>query len=108
MRLANTYINQRHEILETAKVEHQPNRTTHLEPSRTLEATVATVIGWSSSPILTVQALSGFPPLFVLLSTDNTMPTLYCDVSAMIVRVNVEGHSTKCQAIKRNKKRVAV
>ena len=66
---------------------------THLEPSRTFEATVATVIGLPSSPILTVQALSGFPPLFDLISTDKTMPTLYSDMSAMIVKANVEGQT---------------
>jgi hypothetical protein len=33
----------------------------------------------------TEHTFSGFPPLFDLVSTERTMPTLYCDVSTIVV-----------------------
>jgi hypothetical protein len=55
----------------------------YLEPSRTFEATVATVMG-SASPMSTLHAFSGFPPLFDLVSMERTTPTLYRDMSTML------------------------
>lgn len=63
---------------------HIIHTITHLDPSLTLLAFVTTVMG-SLSPILTEHIFSGFLPLILLSSIDRTIPTLYLDVSAIII-----------------------
>ena len=63
---------------------HYIHTITHLDPSLTLLAFVTTVMG-SSSPILTEHIFNGFLPLALLSSIDRTIPTLYLDVSAIII-----------------------